>query len=122
MAEADRMPHTCLPSLGDPCGNCHRCTDPDRDDDGPVTGETWPEEYDNQGCLKDADNIPSDRVRAYAEAVVKAWDDHVAYEPCTECLQSGVALWPFESDEAVDAAVEALRAALRGPEPTEGDR
>jgi hypothetical protein len=52
------------------------------------------------------------KVEPAAAAVIRAWDESVSYEPCADCLRSGVALLTFDSDNAMDDATDALRAAL----------
>ncbi|GAB3884507.1 hypothetical protein [Terrabacter terrigena] len=52
------------------------------------------------------------RVEAAARAVLTADDGMVTYEPCDDCLRSGVVLVTAESDAAMDAALDDLRAAL----------
>jgi uncharacterized protein YqfA (UPF0365 family) len=57
------------------------------------------------------------RVEVAARAVLQADDGLVTYEPCSDCLRSGVVLVTGESDAAMDDALDGLRAALAGPEP-----
>lgn len=53
-ADVAELPHNCLPSLGEPCGNCHRCTDPEPRRRLRSCVEAWPEchegGYDPQCC------------------------------------------------------------------------
>lgn len=52
------------------------------------------------------------RVEAAARAVLEADDGMATYEPCADCLRSGVVLVTPESDAAMDVALARLRAAL----------
>lgn len=46
-------------------------------------------------------------------AVITAWDESTSFQPCDECMKSGVTLWPYQSEEAVNDAIEALRRKVR---------
>jgi hypothetical protein len=54
------------------------------------------------------------KVRESAAAVINAWDESTSFQPCEECMKSGVALWPYQSEEAVNDAIEVLRNLIGG--------